>query len=193
MAVEPLIWEWDVGERFAVLTSIRNVKDAWQITKGMPRAKGFPANALFEMDPKFRKYVALADNMSNDDRMLVVSKKLKELIEARGPRRVEYLPVGIVDHKKKPVRDPYFVVHPVEVVDCIDTKRSDVQWNAIDKDKIASCEKLVLKPNAIDGKHLLFRPRHLEYYVMILPELADALRGAGFSGLRFTTVAKFEA
>jgi hypothetical protein len=83
-------------------------------------------------------------------------------------------------------------VHPLEVVDCIDTKRSDLQWNAIDKEKIASLNKLVLKPNAIDGKHLLFRPKHLEYYVMVLPELADAILQAGFTGVRFTPVASFE-
>jgi uncharacterized protein DUF1629 len=191
MAVEPLVWEWDVGERFAVLTSIRNVKDAWQIAKGIPRAKGFPKDALFEMDPKFKKYVALSDNMANEERMLVVSKKLKDLVEARGPRRVEYLRVGVLNHKKKPVDDEYWIIHPVEVVDCIDTKRSDIDWNAIDKEKIASCEKLVLKANAIDGKHLLFRPKHLEYYVMILPELANAIREGGFTGLRLTPASSF--
>lgn len=192
MAVEPLVWEWDVGERFAVLTPIRNVKDAYEIAKGIPRAQGFPKNALFDMDPKFPRYVALSDNMKNGDRMPVVSKKLKEFIEARGPRRVEYLRVGIVNHKKKPVGDEYYVVHPVEVVDCIDTSHSVIRWNRIDKDKIASCNKLVLRPSAIDGKHLLFRPRHLEYYVMILPELATAIRETGFTGLRFTTVAAFQ-
>ncbi len=192
MAVEPFVWEWDVGEAFAVLTTIHNVKDAWEIAKGIPRAKGFPKDAFFEMDPKFKKFVALADNMKNRERMLVTSKKLKDFVEARAPKRVEYLPVGLVNHKKKPVPDPYFVVHPLEVVDCIDTKRSDLQWNAIDKEKIASLNKHVLKPNAIDGKHLLFRPKHLEYYVMVLPELVDAILQAGFTGVRFTPVASFE-
>lgn len=191
MAAEPLVWEWDVGERFAVLGSIRNVKDAYEIAKGIPRAKGFPKNALFEMDPKFSKYVALSDNMKNGERMLVVSKKLKELIEGRGPSQVEYLPVGILNHKKKPVGEEYWIVHPVAVVDCIDVKSSTIRWNRIDPEKIASCSKLVLKPKALDGKHLLFRPRHLEYYVMILPELADAIHEAGFSGLRFTAATSF--
>lgn len=192
MAIEPLVWEWDVGESFAVLTPIRNVEDVHEFSKGVPRKKGFPADAYFDMDPKFKKFVALADNMKNGERMLVVSRRLKEFIEARNPRRVEYLSVGLHNHKKKQVAEVYFVVHPTAVVDCIDTKKSDIVWNAIDKDKIAACNRMVLRPGAIDGKHLLFRPRHLEYYVMVHPELADALLQEGYTGLRLTPYVEFE-
>lgn len=191
--VQPVVWEWDVGTKFAVLTSIENVPDHWEITKGLSRAKSFPKDAQFRMDPKFPKYVALADSMSNVNRMLVVSRRVKEFLEERAPRRVEYLPVKLLNHKKKVASDEYFVVNPLAIVDCIDTKKSRVRWNDIDPEKLAACSNVVLKPKSIDGEHLLFRPKHLEYYVMVLPELAEALEAEGFTGLRFTPVDEFES
>jgi hypothetical protein len=192
MKIEPFVWEWDVGDRFAVLTRLKNVADIWQLAKGIPRAKGFPKDALFEMDPKFSKFVALADNIDNVDRALVVSKRLKEFIEARKPADVEYLRVSIIDHKGKAASDEYFVVHPVCVVDCIDQQRSVLRWNAIDKEKISAADRIVLKQDAVDGKHLLFRPKHLEHYVMVSPELAQAIEEEGFSGIQMTPLDEFQ-
>ncbi|KFA94395.1 imm11 family protein [Archangium violaceum] len=191
MSKLPLIWEWDVGESFCVLTSLQNVEDEYELAKGVPRAKGFPANACFHMDPKFKKFVALADNISNLGRIIVVSKPLKELIESWKPREVEYLQVSIINHKKKVASDEYFIVNPLRVVDCIDKDKSDITWNKIDSEKISACEQLVLKPRAINSEFPLFRLRHFEHAVMVDRKLAQAILDEGFTGARFEEVDEF--
>ncbi|NTX53275.1 hypothetical protein HR086_18415 [Myxococcus sp. CA039A] len=193
MSVMPVVWEWDVGDRFCVLDGVLNVEDEYQLSKGVSRAQGFPADASFAMSAKHRKYIALADNISNLNRALVVSRRLKDVIEARRPRDVEFLRVSIIDHKKKVASDDYFIVNPFKVVDCIDKDKSKYRWNNIDPEKMSSCTKLVLKPEAINPELLLFRPQHLEYYVLVHPDLAAALEEEGFTGLRFTPIDEFES
>ncbi len=193
MSTLPVVWEWDVGERFCVLDGIQHVRDEYQLSKGISRAHDFPQNACFHMAARHRKYVALADNISNLSRSLVVSRKLKEFVEARKPRDVEFLRISIFDHKKKLASDEYFIINPFRVVDCIDKEKSRYRWNNIDPEKMSSCTKMVLKPEALDPELLLFRPRHLEYYVLVHPELAKALEDEGFTGLRFTPIDEFES
>ena len=193
MSTLPVVWEWDVGERFCVLDGIQHVRDEYQLSKGISRAHDFPQNACFHMAARHRKYVALADNISNLSRSLVVSRKLKEFVEARKPRDVESLRISIFDHKKKLASDEYFIINPFRVVDCIDKEKSRYRWNNIDPEKMSSCTKMVLKPEALDPELLLFRPRHLEYYVLVHPELAKALEDEGFTGLRFTPIDEFES
>ncbi|MDF3819370.1 hypothetical protein P3G55_05645 [Leptospira sp. 96542] len=189
----PVVWEWDVGENFCVLDGIQNVEDEYQLSKGISRANGFPTDASFTMSAMHRKYVALADNISNLNRALVVSRKLKEAIEARSPQDVEFLSVSIFNHKQKLASKDYFIINPLNVVDCIDKEKSKYRWNHIAPDKMSSCTKLVLKPEVIHPELLLFRPRHLEYYVLVDPALAVVLEAEGFTGLCFTPIDEFES
>ncbi|MCP3143935.1 imm11 family protein [Pyxidicoccus xibeiensis] len=191
MSKLPLVWEWDVGGSFCVLTPLRNVEDEYELSRGISRAKGFPSDAAFHMDPKFKRYVDLADNLKNPDRIITVSKALKEFIEARKPREVEYLQVPIFNHKKKVASDEYFIINPLRVFDCIDKEKSDISWNAIDPDKISAVEKLVLKPKAFEPGFLLFRLKHFEHAVMVDRKLAQAILDEGFTGLIFDEVDTF--
>jgi hypothetical protein len=188
-----MVWGWDVGESFCVLLGIKNVPDAWEITKGISRLAGFPKDARFHMDSKYSKFVALPDNVDNLDRMLVVSPRLREFLAARKLPRVEFLPVAIVNHKGKVASADYSVVHPTGIVDCIDKGRSKLKWNKIDTEKISSARNLVIRQEALDWSHPLFRPKHLEYYVMVHPDLAKAIESEKFTGLRFTDLASFMA
>jgi hypothetical protein len=191
MSKMPLVWEWDVGESFCVLTALQNVDDRYELAQGVPRAKGFPADACFHMDPKFKKYVALADTLKNPNEIVVVSKALKEFIEQRKPRDVEYLRVSIINHKKKVASDEYFIVNPLRVVDCIDKEKSRITWNSIDSEKISACDKLALKPKSLDGESLLFRLKHFEHAVMVDRKLAQAITDEGFTGVIFDEVDQF--
>ncbi|WP_163993630.1 imm11 family protein [Pyxidicoccus caerfyrddinensis] len=192
MSTLPVVWEWDVGDRFCVLEGLQHVRDEYQLSKGISRAQDFPKDACFHMSARHRKYVALADNLSNLGRSLVVSRKLKEFVEARKPRDVEFLRVSLFDHKQKLASDEYFIINPIRVVDCIDKDKSRYKWNNIDPEKMSSCSKMVLKPEALDPELLMFRPRHVEYYVLVHPELAKALEDEGFTGLRFTPIDEFQ-
>jgi hypothetical protein len=175
----------DPGTKYCVCQGIGNVDDEWQIKEGMSRAAGFPADAQFEMNKQYKKQMALSDNISNLEDMAVVSPRLKEFIEAQNPKRVEFLPVTIINHKDKPVPDPYHIVNPLAIVDCIDKQRSDISWNELDPEAIAGLLELHLLADKIDPELLLFRPKHLEHRIFVRRDFAQAIEAAGFTGVSF--------
>jgi Immunity protein family (Imm11) len=187
----PLIWREHPGNKYCVVLALNGVERGYELTKGVSRAKGFPPDAYFQMDKQFKKQVALSDNVANLDSMPLVSQRLKTFIEERKPKRIEFLRVKILDHKDKPVKDDYFIVNPLTVVDCIDTQQSKFMWNSIDPELIAGITKLVLKPKAIDPELLMFRPKHDEGRVFLRRDLAQEIQTAGFTGVTFIEPSKF--
>jgi hypothetical protein len=175
-----------------VLTLLQNVPDTYEIGAGVSRTEGFPENALWEMNPEFPKDVRLADNLDNLESMIVVSKRLKEHVEAAGTTAVEFLPVALVNHKGRVASRDYFIINPLHVVDCIDREQSKIEWNGIDPEAICSCFGLVLLADQIDESIRLFRLKHMPKVVMVREDLADSLMRAGFTGLRFVPVEEFE-
>jgi hypothetical protein len=185
MTDQPYLWKANSGGKYCVLESLQNVPDAYEIAAGKPRLTGFPKNAQYHMNREFKKQVALADNLWGPGGHRVISGKLKSFVETRKPVGVEFLPVSIIDHKGKVASADYFLLHPVRIVDCIDQKKSQIDWNAIDKDQISSCPELVFNLKAIPEDALVFRPRHMEYEVFVQRQLADDISAEGFTALLF--------
>lgn len=187
-----VIWESESGSKFCVADALKNVPDEYEIKRGISRAKGFPKDARFEMDKRFPKQVALPDSLSNLEGMVVVSTRLKEFIEARSPRSVEYLPVALINHKKRDCGQQYHIVNPLAIVDCIDQDDSEIEFNEIDPTLIATVDLLVFKQKAIPKDLLLFRPKYLENAVVVRRDLAEAIKGGKFTGVSFTEIDEYE-
>ena len=99
MSAQIVVWESQAGSKYCVLGGLLSVPDEYEISKGKSRADGFPDDARFTMDKRFPKQVALSDSLSNLERMVVVSPRLRAFIEATSPPSVEFLPVSIINHK----------------------------------------------------------------------------------------------
>jgi hypothetical protein len=190
----PVIWRHNPGSKYCVTLVLEGVERPWEISKGIPRAHDFPSGAQFTMDKQFKKQVALSDNIANSEGMAVISLPLRTFLEEQKLAQVEYLDVTLVDHKGKPVKEKYFILHPTVVVDCIDTQNSKVTWNAnaIDPEMISSIGNLVFKPNSIDPALAIFRPKHKERRLFVRRDLADAIQAKGFTGVMFLEPSEFK-
>jgi hypothetical protein len=186
-----LVWESDVDPPFCTLTTIGGVERDWELQRGVSRRKGFPADAEFSMNPDFPRDRKLADNIPNGSQLVVVSRAVKETVEAAQPPKVEYLPVRIIDHKGRLAADDYLIVNPFDPQECIDLERSDLMWNAIEPDLICGCYKLVLDETKIAEGTKIFMAKHLPATVFIHRELADTLTDAGFSGVDFVELDEY--
>nr|WP_245843683.1 hypothetical protein [Niastella vici] len=65
-------------------------------------------------------------------------KKLKEIW-----KRVEYLPVTILDNKERALA-LYYILSPVDPIDCLDVKASNVKPSPVDKDYVHNIDSIVL-------------------------------------------------
>ncbi len=189
---EYIIWESYAGTKYCPLGVLHGVKDEYEIKRGIPRAHNFPKEAYFAMDKRFPKQVKFSDSLTNGDNFIVVSEKLKTFLATKSLPLLEFLPVSIYDHHEKLDADNYFIVHPTEIIDCIDIDQSTIRWNLIDPTMISSCRRLVLKEEAIDRALLLFRAKFMERVVFVRADLAKAISDAQFTGVDFVDIDSFQ-
>jgi hypothetical protein len=179
-----LIWESEYEEGYCVIKAPVGVEKAYQLDEGVSRIEGWSSDIVCKMNQEFPKDIQLVDNLYGAG-LVVISKYIRELLISEQVKSVEYLPVTILNHKGRIASKDYFILNPLDVVDCIDVEKSAVEWNLIDTDLIDSCEKLVLKANLVEEHFDIFRPKFWPYLILIHSELTDKLFNAGFTGLYF--------
>lgn len=177
------VWEWTTTPGCCTLADIENVERVYALNSGVSLSADFPRDALFRMDPDHPRAVKLPEQIPNLDRLLVVSGAIKDFLEGENLDNVEFLQVAIWNHKGRVASEDYWIVNTLTVVDCVDKEASDIKWNALDADKIASCESLVLHEEQIDSELRILRPKHLTDVVLVRRDLAEALTIHGFSGV----------
>jgi hypothetical protein len=188
MAALYYIWSQMPSNIFCGLLGPRGVPRSVELSWGMPCQHDFPVgDAYFEMNPRYKKQVALSDHLSNTS-MAVISLRLKAAIEALEPRNIEFLPVEIRDHKGNPVKESYHIMNPTGIVDCLDKEQSVVDWNRINPDHISNVMKLVLRPEAIDPTLAFFRIKHMPTYIVARADVAEKLGAQGFTGFEFDPI-----
>jgi hypothetical protein len=99
--------------------------------------------------------------------------------------------VAIVNHKGKKIPEPYYIMNPLTIIDCIDKAQSNITWNSIDPDAISGVLKLVLDQGKIDPEALFFRAKHMPHRVFVNRKFAKKLEDAGFTGITFMEPAEF--
>lgn len=165
--------------------------DAWELEDGVSRIAGHPPDVVCEMSPEFPKDIQLSDNLYGPDTP-IVSGRVREILEKLVTHnRVEYLPVKILNHKGRVASTDYFLLHPLDVCDCIDVQASGVQWNAITKGLISRMSGLVLKSDAIPPDFNLFRLRYMGFNILAREDVVAGLRVANLTGLAFRETAGY--
>lgn len=167
-----------------VVMDLQGVDGAFDLTDGASVQASFPATAAFHFNPSFKRNKQLADCLVNVEGMMVCSARLKAFIESKMAEGLEYLPVRLVDLEGRVVPDPYFIIHTIEHVDCIDLAKSSVTWSTIDPTSIRFAKHIELDPARVPDRRLIFRPRSFPGLLLVRRDLADEIEQLGFSGIR---------
>ena len=166
-----LMWGSQYIEGKCVLMEPKGMKDGFELSEGVPRQKGWPDRVVCAMNPEFAKDLELADNMFGTS-LVIISKKLRDVLTDNGVIGVEFLPVQVMDHKKKLASADYFILNPPSLVDCIDIDASQVKFSPLDPETISRCNELVLKEAAVPKDVKVFRPKFLSHHILVRADLA---------------------
>ncbi len=71
----------------------------------------------------------LPDNFFEYTGHIIVSKRFKEYLESNINDAIEYIPISIYNLNKELIHNEYFLVHPINVIDCIDMKESVLEFS----------------------------------------------------------------
>ena len=146
-------------------------------------SENWPAEAFCVVDTeRGTEEPVLLDFLSNRDRRLIVSGRLKLFLEKKALPEVEYLPVRIIDRIGKRLDDAYFVVRLLNGPDSLDLDASGATRSRILPSKADKVQRLVFKS---DPARALFSPGNFNKVSLVSWELAQALAEEGFSGFRF--------
>ncbi len=143
----------------------------------------FPQGGAMKFSSLFPQFIKVYDFVTTALPVLVVSSRVKRVMEALEVGGYELMPVVLKDHKNKVASTDHFVLHGLGGQDAIDMERSEYTMSPLDEEQIKSVNKLVLTPGKIDPKALLFRPSRMMYRFMMHQRLLDALKAEGVTGL----------
>jgi hypothetical protein len=172
------------------LKGLTGVPKSFQIDNGVSRLQGWPPEAAAAMNPDFPKDLGLADSLDGAN-FLVISGKAKQLIEQETAGKIEFLPMKIINHKGRLASDDYFVVNPLDIVDCIDKDASSVELDSLNTEMIDGCAQLVLKEDVIPQELKIFRTKFWRGMILIRRELAQKMEKAGLTCMSFTEPTKY--
>jgi hypothetical protein len=166
------------------------VKSEWKLVKGVPRADDFPVDVTHTVDPEYPHDMTLDDVLFSPALLFLVSPAVRNFLVERALKQVEFLPITILNHKKKPAA-AYYILHPTGPVDCLDDVASGAKPDPIAPSKIHEIQRIVLRPEALDPERQMFRIERLYRHIIVKKSLAQAMDAAGFTGMSWTELSDF--
>jgi hypothetical protein len=186
-----VVWDQKNEGNSCVLMPPEGVARDWELLKGVPRAIGFPDDAILRMSSAHPRSMGLLDSVMNLAALVVVSRRLQSFLEALALKNVEYLPVTIINHKRRVASKDYFIVHAVVPQDCLDVGRSGVVYNEIIPADISTVDDLTIEPARVEPGVRMFRIARFGYPMVVDRELALQITSAGFTGTAFVELNRY--
>ncbi|RKH68641.1 imm11 family protein [Corallococcus llansteffanensis] len=177
----------DEDESFAWMEPLR--KDPFEgngylLKEGVPCKDWFPEGLIFDLSKE--RGSKLTDSIPNTSALLVVSAKLKGILEKETPQgTIEFLPVRLRTPRKKTLDTPYFVANVLGTVACMDAQKSDFTMDSIIKDQVHRFRRLVLQEKKIPKDAKLFRLAEKSRLILIREDLGQIIIDEDCTGMIF--------
>lgn len=168
-----------------------NYEDRFELDKGIPLQEKFPSDAAYRMRDDFPDNIELHESLYNLDGQLVINEKVRAFLEAEGVQHVEYLPIRIINHKEREVKERYFVINMYPLVDCIDQSKTQFEWNPLNDEAMMDVSNLTVSQERIPPDFKLLRPKYLPSVILIHRDLARKMKEAKFRGFKVSEVSDY--
>lgn len=147
--------------------------------------KNFRTDAEYTMRKDCDEERVLYDRVKNGDGLLVVSTRFKDILTGLDCGNVEYLKITILDQRDQKYKKPHYIVNLIGSVNYIDQEKSIIKMSRLDKDRIRSIKKLVVKNSIIPDGRVLFRAANFPNVVVVSDEFKRLTEDHKLEGLRF--------
>ena len=153
----------------------------WKFSTGEPLGRQFPVGGKVSFSDHFPDRRKLYDFVRNTVGVLLVSSRVRQVLEELKVDNMEFLPVTMCDHQWNRVAEGYGILNVLGSQDAIDMEKSTYDLSAISR-KIRHVSNLVLAKDKIDPKTDLFRARNMMELILISDRAREAFEKAGLTG-----------
>ncbi|MBS1816325.1 MAG: hypothetical protein JSU08_00190 [Acidobacteria bacterium] len=170
---------------------LQGIDDLWAVGQGASLRENPPGRITMAMHEDEPTNTVLPDNVRNTDSLLIVSPRVRAFLQQRAVGHIEFLPLDILDHKGNVASGEYSIAHLTDHVDCIDVAASGVTWanQGLATQRILDLNELTIDSSRVPQDRELFFPRYFAETPIVRAELAEALKAAGFTNMKFRAVA----
>lgn len=177
----------DEDDSFAWITKdsdfLMHWMDSYLLHEGISVKSWFPTDTVFQLADHHG--IKLTDSIPNTLHLLIVSEKMKGVLEEKSSAEIEFLPVRIRNQRGRVLQEPYFIANILGTVECVDRERSKFWCSDIRPDQVFHFYRLTLDGEKIPSDAKLFRLREKSNLVIIREDLADDILRAGCDGMLF--------
>ncbi len=145
-------------------------ENKWKLKEGVPCTDWFPENPILPIYSE--KGIKLTDAIPNYSSQLIVSEKHKAIFEEHSGANFEYLPVRVSDKKGRVTPNQYYIANLLDIVDCVDMKKSSYEISSIIKDQVLRFSELIFNEGNIDASKQIFRLKNKTDFLIIDHTLA---------------------
>ncbi|NOK02202.1 MULTISPECIES: DUF1629 domain-containing protein [Myxococcus] len=183
----------DEDESFAWLDSSRKEEldgRGYLLTEGVRCEEWFPKGLVFDLSKEGGS--TLTDSIPNTFGMLVVSEKLKGILEQETPAdSIEYLPIRLRTPRKKVLTTPYYIANVLGTVACMDAKKSDFSMSSIVKTQVRRFRRLALNEKKIPKDVKIFRLAEQTSLILVREDLGQRIVDEDCLGVLFQELEDF--
>jgi len=187
--------EDDEDDAFAWVTKksdfLMHCMDSYLLCEGVSVKSWFPTDSVFQLADDYG--MQLTDSIPNTLNLLIVSEKLKGVLEEKSGAEIEFLPVHLRNHKGRLVAEPYFIANPLGTVECVDRERSQFRTSSIRPDQVFRFFRLAVDTAKIPPDARLFRLKEQTDLILVRQDLADEILRAGCNGMLFLEMEDYGA
>jgi hypothetical protein len=177
----------DEDDAFAWITKdsdfLMHCMDSYLLHEGVSVKHWFPTDTVFTLAEHHG--IKLTDFIPNTMHLLIVSEKLKGVLEEKSGAEIEFLPVHIRNQRGRLVQEPYFIANLIGTVECLDREKSKFRASAIRPDQVFTFYRLVLDESKIPSGTKLFRLKEQTDLILVREDLGKDILRAGCDGMLF--------
>lgn len=129
--------------------------------------------------------IQVPDLVHNAFNYLMVSGRMRAVLEEHATGEIEFLPFILLDHKGKVAADDYSIANVLSQCDALDRERSDGHLKSGRRKEFQRLLEMALDHDQIGADLNIFRVSAMRKLVIVREDLRAALEQAELTGLNF--------
>jgi hypothetical protein len=143
-----------------------------------------PSGLRFQMASEVAG-LQVTDVLRNALGYLMVTARMKQVLEQHAMAPIEFLPFTLLNHKGRVAARECYIVNVLGTVPCVDVERTEGSRSEIDPDEFARITRLYLDASRVDPARNIFRIAEQPQTVLVRDDLRQVLEAEKLTGVSY--------